>query len=194
MPWLARPTSKNTASWELREGWRRSALLTGAAIGDSAKSFRLCADSRMTEEPGKGRLRNTGQTHGLTNRNCRRARKESASIRLQRWTRWRCRLARHHSAMVLSTAPAAWRQFRVGIRREYCRANQREAEKTHQQYYPDAPHATDCTLFSPERVISAGVEPRKWREWPAHWHLPTPIGDSSRGPSGAWTRNLSFTC
>jgi hypothetical protein len=97
----------------------------------------------MTDQSANDGLRNSRRTYRSISWESSRDWKRRASAGLDGGTR-RVRLPRHDRAMMTSVAAAARRQFRVRIGREQRRANQREAEESHQQNCEDAPH---CRLF-----------------------------------------------
>jgi hypothetical protein len=97
----------------------------------------------VTDQSANDGLRHSRGTYGLITQESSGDGKRQASAGLDSGTR-RVRLPGHDRAMMTSLALAARRQFRSNIGREQRRADQREADKGHQQNCEDTPH---CRLF-----------------------------------------------
>ena len=116
-----------------------------AAMRDSTKRFGPGPRSRVTDEHRRNRLGNSRQADGSASWHSVDGWEEGAYSSLQGGTGRGRRLARRHRAGMLSAAPAARGKFRVRIRCENRRTDQRKAEQSHQQYCRHAAHGNYCT-------------------------------------------------
>lgn len=132
-----------------------------AAIGHSAKRFGLRPGTWMTDGSCKDRLGNPRQTHSPISWDSPGGRKEGASTSLHGGAGRRFRLALHHRAGMPSATPAARRKFRVRIRCENRRTDQRKAEQSHQHYCRYAMHQGHCTPIREIVKQSGSINPQR---------------------------------